>query len=204
VTPSGVVAGEDVLSTGTGCGAARVPHPALEGASSTDHDDAALAEFCDREYPRLVRALSLYCGHREVAEELAQEALVRAIERWPSVQAMRSPGGWVQRVAFNLARSSFRRRVAERRANARSESGETGTHLDPDAETALVVRQAVAALPPRQRTVVIMRFYLDHPVETAAAALGLSPSATTSLTHRALQRLSHTLGDDWLGMLPYA
>lgn len=45
---------------------------------------AGLAEFCRREHPRLVGALSLYCGDSDVAEELAQEALIRAAdrERW--------------------------------------------------------------------------------------------------------------------------
>lgn len=47
-----------------------------------DEEDAALAAFCHREYARLVGALTLYCGDGDVAQELAQEALVRACERW--------------------------------------------------------------------------------------------------------------------------
>lgn len=41
-----------------------------------------LAAFCEREYPRLVGTLSLYCGDVLLAEELAQEALARACSRW--------------------------------------------------------------------------------------------------------------------------
>ena len=60
-------------------------------------------------YPRLLSALTLYTGDRDLAAELAQEALAlaRAHRRWPSVSAMDSPGGWAHRVAINLANSSL-------------------------------------------------------------------------------------------------
>ncbi|HZP15125.1 MAG TPA: sigma factor, partial [Nocardioides sp.] len=74
-----------------------------------------LTGFCRETWPRLVGALSLMTGDRHVAEELAQEALVRVCERWDEVRAMESPLGWTHRVAFNLASSHFRRRSAERR-----------------------------------------------------------------------------------------
>jgi DNA-directed RNA polymerase specialized sigma24 family protein len=82
-------------------------------------DDAA-SEFCDRIRDRLVGALTLTCGDRGVAEELAQETLVRVWERWPKVRAMDSPEGWAFRTGFNLAGSWGRRRRAERRAHHRS------------------------------------------------------------------------------------
>lgn len=88
----------------------------------SDEDTAegvTLAAFCRREYPRLVGALSLYCGDADVAEELAQEALIRAADRWPHVGQMDAPGAWVYRVGMNLCGSWFRRKRAERRANAR-------------------------------------------------------------------------------------
>ena len=75
--------------------------------------------FCTEIAPRLVGSLTLYCGDHLLAEELAQEALARAIERWARVGAMDSPEAWTYKTAFNLARSSFRRGAAERRAQAR-------------------------------------------------------------------------------------
>ena len=75
-----------------------------------------LTGFCREAWPRLVGALSLSTGDRHVAEELAQEALVRVCERWNEVQVMESPMGWAHRVGFNLASSHYRRREAERRA----------------------------------------------------------------------------------------
>lgn len=78
-----------------------------------------LSAFCQREHPRLVGALSLYCGDALLAQELAQEALVRVCQRWEQVHAKGSPQAWAHRVALNLAHSWYRRRSAERRALAR-------------------------------------------------------------------------------------
>lgn len=51
-------------------------------------------QFCDEIRGRLVGSLTVYCGDRLVAEELAQDALVRAFERWDTVGAMASPEAW--------------------------------------------------------------------------------------------------------------
>ena len=62
--------------------------------------------------------LALYVGDRGLAEELAQEALIRLCQHWPRVRRMERPGGWLTRVAMNLARSSWRRRAAEHQRRA--------------------------------------------------------------------------------------
>src|SRR5680860_1449248 len=89
------------------------------GLSGALTSDAELVAFCEREHPRLVGALSLYTNNTAVAEELAQEALVRVMDAWPRVRTMAAPGAWAHRVAMNLAASWFRRRSVERRALAR-------------------------------------------------------------------------------------
>src|SRR3954449_5374681 len=93
------------------------PNPALVRPRGVDDEDAEA--FCRATYARLAGALGLMCGESGVGEELAQEALLRVWERWPSVRAMDSPEAWVFRVGFNLANSRLRRVVAERRANQR-------------------------------------------------------------------------------------
>lgn len=148
---------------------------------------AGLAEFCRREYPRLVGALSLYCGDPDVAEELAQEALIRAADRWPRVGEMAAPGAWVHRVGMNLCASWFRRKRAEWRANARVGAERTAAGRDVASEVA--VREELARLPRRQRRVVVLRYYLDLSVDDTGEALGLSATAVASLTHRALTRM---------------
>lgn len=149
-----------------------------------DMDD--VGAFCRAMHPRLVGALALHCGDRDVAEELAQEALARVWERWPSVRSMDAPESWTFRVAFNLAASRYRRRAAERRARARVGPADDST---PDVASALAVRAAVAALPPRQRAAVVLRYFADLPVEETAAALGCAPGTVKSLTSQAIATL---------------
>lgn len=63
----------------------------------------------------LVGSLALYTGDEGLAEDLAQEAFARMVERWAQVRVMERPAAWVWRVAFNLARSGFRRAGMHRR-----------------------------------------------------------------------------------------
>ncbi|MCA1782120.1 MAG: RNA polymerase sigma factor [Dermatophilaceae bacterium] len=139
-------------------------------------------------WPRLVAALAHYCGDVHVAEELVQEALVRACQRWPHVSQLSSPEGWTYRVAVNLANSRLRRQRAERRAYARH--GPTEPLASPVAvEDQRAVDAALRSLTDRQREVVILRFLLDLSVEQTAQLLGRRPGAVRALTHRAITRL---------------
>ena len=149
---------------------------------------ADLVGFHERERPRLVGALSLYCGDAALAEELADEAIVRACERWHDVARMDAPGAWVHRVAINLANSHFRRRRAERRARQRAGSAPEAEHA-PDTGDAVAIRGAVSALPARQREAIVLRFYLQLTVSEVAREMGVSETAVKSLTHRAIQTL---------------
>ena len=156
-------------------------------------DRAELTAFCVREHPRLVGALSLYCGDADVAAEVAQEALIRAVRDWPKVREMAAPGAWVHRVGMNLASSWFRRRGAERRAYSRVAGAQAA--VTPDADDALAVRSVVAALPERQRQVIVLRFYLGMSVAEVADCLGASADAVAALTHRAVRTLRAHLGE---------
>jgi RNA polymerase sigma-70 factor (sigma-E family) len=152
-----------------------------------------LDDFCRREHPRLVGALTLHCGDAHVAAELAQEALARACDRWEQVRGMDAPGAWVHRVALNLASSWFRRRAAERRAAARVAAGQV-EDLGPDRADVLAVRAALAGLPPRQRTALVLRYYSDLSVEQTAGAMGCAPGTVKSLTSQALAALRERAG----------
>jgi RNA polymerase sigma factor (sigma-70 family) len=144
--------------------------------------------FCGRVRPRLVGALILYCGDAAVAEELAQDALLRAWTRWRHID---DPEPWTYRVAFNLARSRFRRLAAERRAHQRV--GVDQAYALPDVASAVVLRAAVAQLPDRQRAALVARFYLGLDVAGAAAALSCAPGTVKALTHQAVERLRTVL-----------
>ena len=153
--------------------------------------EAEVEELCAALYPRLVASLALHCGDRDVATELAQEALARLWERWPSVRAMPSPAAWAYRVAFNLAASRYRRRAAERRALARVSS--TAAPAVPDMTNVVAVGQAVLALPPRHRAVIVLRFFADLSVADVALIVGCAPGTVKSLTSRAVSLLRRDL-----------
>lgn len=154
---------------------------------------AELIAFCEREYPRLVGSLGLYCGDRHVAEDIAQEALVRVARDWGRVRSMRSPQAWTHRVAINLANSHYRRRQAEARANERSSRGVDGVHHDADPGDAVVVRAAVSRLPQRQRAAVVLRFYLGHSLAEVAQLMDAPLGTVKSLVHRGVAALRDDL-----------
>ncbi len=149
--------------------------------------------FCDAQWGPLVGVLTVKLGDREVATELAQEALARAWERWPEVSVMDHPDRWVFRVALNLASSWIRRRAAERRARQRLRAGrpDPGRHL----ATAEVVdlRDAVRSLPKREREVITLRYYGDRSVADVAELLGISEGTVKAAAHAARNRLRSRL-----------
>jgi RNA polymerase sigma-70 factor (ECF subfamily) len=154
--------------------------------------DPELVSFVEIMHPRLVGGLSLYCGDSAMAEELAQETLVRVWERWPKVSTMSSPAGWAWTVALNLARSRYRRRAAERRALDRLRPADQ--QRDPDAADALAVRQLVAALPDRQRRALVLRYFADLSVRDAAASMGCAEGTVKALTSQAIATLRREIG----------
>jgi RNA polymerase sigma-70 factor (ECF subfamily) len=150
-----------------------------------------LARLCRAEWPRLVGALSLWTGDRGVAEELAQETLIRVCQRWSKVRTLDQPSGWAHRVALNLARSWARRQRVARRAQARLEHGHPALDA-PDTGEVLAVRAALGRLPERQRAAVVLRYLLDLSVHDTAAVLGCGPNTVKTLclrARRSLQRM---------------
>ena len=151
-------------------------------------------EFCEAAYPKLVRMLGLYCGRREIAEELAQETLARVWRHWRRVRRLDSPLAWAQRVALNLAKSSFRTAGAERRARRRLEGFPAEVHVDPDAADKQAVRDAVSQLPDRQKTVLVLHYYLDMSFPEIAEWMDAPEGTVKSLAHRAIARLREQEG----------
>ena len=147
-------------------------------------------EFCRDLYPRLVGTLRLSYGADVAAEDLAQEALVRVLARWSQVSAMDHPEAWCFRVAFNLAKSRFRRRQSERRATNRL-ANQPNPPEHSDSADAIAVRDAVAELPRRQRHAIILRFYADLTVDQVAEAMSCKPGTVKAHLHRGIVALRH-------------
>jgi RNA polymerase sigma-70 factor (ECF subfamily) len=140
-----------------------------------------LDAFCSREWPRLVGALGLYTGDADVAEDLAQETIVRVCLHWNRVRHLNAPGAWAHRVALNLAHSYFRRRQAGRRALQRLAIRVSVDHIDDDTANTVAVRAALAGLPDRQRAALVLRYYVDLPVASVAEILGCPEGTVKTL-----------------------
>lgn len=154
---------------------------------ATDDEAVALVDFDTMyraEFGRLVGALHLYCGDLDLARDFVQEAMARACRDWHRVGRSRTPSAWVYRVAINLASSWFRR-VAVARRSTRT----TGVHLDPDTGTHVALRQAVAALPMRERQAVVLRYVADLPIDDVAEIMHCAPGTVKALTSRATAKL---------------
>lgn len=148
-----------------------------------------LSAFCRSEYPKLASMLALYCGDRELAQDLAQETIVRVIQNWKKVSRLPAPSAWCRKVAINTANSWFRRVAANRRATRRLEGRVGRSHDHPDSANAVAVRAAVANLPARQKAVIVLRFYADLPVEEVAQEMRCEQGTVWALTNQAIASL---------------
>lgn len=157
--------------------------------------ELGLESFLEREHPRLVRTLSSYTGNRDLAEELAAEALARMVRNWERVGAMEAPGAYAHRTAINLANSWFRRQAAHRRALTRR-GPESRHHTDPDTATSIAVRDAVSSLPKRQRAVVALYYLAGFSTAEVASLLDVAAGTVRSELHHARRSLRESLGEE--------
>ena len=155
--------------------------------------DPDLATLTRDLHPRLVGMLALYTGDRYLAEDLAQETLIRLHQNWPTVCTHPSPEAWASRVALNLAGSWWRRRGAERRANQKVERRPAASPIDP--ADVVAVRSAVASLARRQRAVIVLRYYQGLSVRETAEVLACPEGTVKSLTSSAIAGLRRELAD---------
>jgi RNA polymerase sigma-70 factor (ECF subfamily) len=140
--------------------------------------------FFAEEYERLARALFLLTGDGAEAEDLAQEALVRLLERWDRVGKMASPTGYLYRTALNLHRSR-RRRVRR----SRVPRGEERPNPIETVEDRDELGRALAALPVDQRAALILVEWLGLSSTEAGAILGIEPVSVRVRIARAKRAL---------------
>jgi RNA polymerase sigma factor (sigma-70 family) len=122
---------------------------------------------------------------REGAEDVFQETFLAALRAYPNLREARNLRGWLVTIAHHKAIDHHR---ARGRAPVPVESVREEAVFDPDPTDGEVWR-SVAALPPKQRTAVTLRFVSDLPHEEIAAALGCSPEAARRSLHEGLKRL---------------
>jgi RNA polymerase sigma-70 factor (ECF subfamily) len=144
--------------------------------------------FYLEEYPRVVKLVYALSGSRAGAEDIAQEAFLRAYQHWERVGSYERQAAWVRRVAANLATSGLRRRLLEARALARL-AGRREPALDPLPAEQADFGRALRALPRRQAQAVALFYVEDLSVQQIAAVLDCAEG--TVKAHLAKAR--HTL-----------
>lgn len=162
---------------------------------------AAIVAMVDRHYGRLFGYLYRLMDDRDWAEDLTQEAFVRAFKARRQLPQVANPRAWLYRIATNLALTDLKRR---RRFTWLSWSAAEGEGISqPDVaesvEQRSAVEQALAALPVEYRAPLLLRYQYDFSVPEVAEALHISPAAARKRLYRARERLREALFDETEG-----
>ena len=152
----------------------------------------AFDEFFLAEHERLFQALYLLTGDRNEADDLAQESLLRAYERWDRVRTMDSPAGYVYRTALNLYRSRLRKLAVRAR---RVFAAVPAEDLSGSVTASHDVRRALEQLPRGQLEAVILVEWLGLGSDEAGQVLGIDASSVRGRLHRGRASLRDLLGD---------
>jgi RNA polymerase sigma-70 factor (sigma-E family) len=136
----------------------------------------------------LSRVAYLLTGDRHLAEDLVQSALVRTASHWERITAHGDPDAYVRRVLYTQS-VSWRRRRRVPTVLFAVPPEPTAPDSVPDVTSALVVRQALARLAPRQRAVLVLCYFEDLTEAAAAEILGCSIGTIKSQRRDALARL---------------
>jgi RNA polymerase sigma-70 factor (sigma-E family) len=152
-----------------------------------------ITAFVTGRAPALLRTAYALCGDRHAAEDLVQNALVKAASRWSRIRG--EPENYVRSVLYREFLSGWRRmrRRPETVMADVPERAARDDHADATAER-LALRELIRTLPPRQRAVIVLRYLEDVSVDEVAAILGCSRGTVGSQTARALAHLRRSSG----------
>ncbi|TPQ16175.1 SigE family RNA polymerase sigma factor [Streptomyces sporangiiformans] len=146
-------------------------------------------EFVENRSSALLKtAVLLSGGDRHAAEDLLQNALIKAAGRW---QRIDDPEAYVRQILYRQQVSRWRLKWRRRELSvAEPPEGKTGGgDAASAADLRIVMRGALARLTARQRTVLVLRYFEDLPEADVARILGCSVGTVRSTTHRSLARL---------------
>jgi RNA polymerase sigma-70 factor (sigma-E family) len=154
----------------------------------TQHD---FAEFVAARSAELFRLAYVLTADRHAAEDLLQTSLTRAAAHWGRVR--RSPEAYVRKVMYREQISWWRRR-ARRPETVMAQVPDRAVRDElAGADSRLALREALLALPPSKRAVLVLRYLEDLPEAQVAAILGCSVGTVRSQTHKAIRQLRSVL-----------
>jgi RNA polymerase sigma-70 factor (sigma-E family) len=145
---------------------------------------ASFEEYVRGRTPALIRIAYLLAGDRHDAEDLVQSALALAAVRWHRLD---DPEAYLRRVIYTQSVSRWRSLRARPPETLTATPPERPTETDHD--TRLMLASALRRLTPKQRAVLVLRYYEDRTEVEAALLLGVSAGTVKSQTRHALRRL---------------
>ncbi|MET8629486.1 SigE family RNA polymerase sigma factor [Kitasatospora sp. NPDC004669] len=153
--------------------------------------DAEFTEYVASRSGWLRKVAYLLCGDWHRADDLVQETITKLYVHWAKASRAKNVDGYARRTLVNTF-------LAEQRTSWWRRTVRTGTEPDIaaasiDLDVSLDLRKALAALPPRQRATVVLRYYCDLSIDQAAEALNCSSGNVKSQSARALETLRRTL-----------
>ena len=152
-------------------------------------------EFVEDRLAALSRYAMMLTGDPHTAQDLVQETMVRAHQKWHQVSSAYAPEQYVKRMLTNLflewRRGSWLRRVRLRPDPAECAAPHDHAQRSADRDA---VWQALATLPKQQRAAVVLRYYEDRPDQEIADILGCSVGAARGYISRALATLRARAG----------
>ncbi|HEV2755935.1 MAG TPA: RNA polymerase sigma factor, partial [Actinomycetota bacterium] len=157
----------------------------VEGALAADQE--AFGFLYRRFYPRLVRLIVRKSGDRALAEDIAQETLLRALDKLATFDSSRPLWPWLKTIATNLMVDSGRKRSRE--VAWEPDDDTVPAKEMPGCEDGMLLAQVLQNLPDRQRVAVSLRYLQDWESSEAASFLGLTIPAFEQLLFRARKRL---------------
>ncbi|TDD99139.1 SigE family RNA polymerase sigma factor [Jiangella asiatica] len=167
------------------------------------NDEASFREFVDARSTRLLRTAFLLTGDWHLAEDLVQETLVKLYVVWRRVTRRDDNEPYARKTLVNTyidsTRRPWRREHAVEAVPDRIGTGDPADRGDPGTRDRLLA--ALAGVPPRQRAVLVLRFWEDLSVNQVAELLGCSSGNVKSQTVRGLERLRQVLGPQVLATL---
>jgi RNA polymerase sigma-70 factor (sigma-E family) len=148
-----------------------------------DYDDLYAALW-----PRLVRTAYAVSGDLGVAEDAVQTAFAKAYRSWRRISRMAAPDAYLRRMVVNEVLNT-RRRARMRHEITSAELPERADRHGDDAFARDEMWQAISSLPPRQRAVLVLRYYEDLSEQQIADALSCRPGTVKSQASAALTTL---------------
>ena len=163
--------------------------PAGRGDAVDRADREAFEALVETRSTGLLRTAYLLTGDWGTAEDLLQTALAKTWFHWSSIRDHGAAEAYVRKVMSRTSATWWRRKWHGERPTEALPEVVSGDDVFHDADRRELLRQALAALPPKQRAIVVLRFYEDLSEVQVAELLGCSLGTVKSTTSRALARL---------------